>query len=415
MTEDLKTRRATAKGQFTRSERRLKDALTSAESIPISTIERRYDELNSKWVATQEAHDAYVAKIALENTSGTEADDEESWIDELNARFDSIEIDADRVIERLKQKNSSVKTEGTTTSAVSQDSSAQDGVNLTSSSSSNSVQLERIKLEKFNGDIRKYPKFREQFELYVKPLCTPSQLPFVLRSHLVEDVREDVDNVDDDLETLWSRLDSKYGNCGKLVDAILADIARAPKGDGKSTLLMIDTVERAYRDLARMGKESEMKNGTILSMIEKKLPEEIRFDWVKTIAEKREEDADGRFTLLLELLKKWRIMIEYDQATIRRPAEKKSISHFTVSTSQGRRNETNTCWIHTSEKHPIWVCQSFKAKSVMERLAMVKQNKACQACLEINCPGVSNAEKCKKGFKCPVETCNKPHNRLLHQ
>ena len=35
-----------------------------------------------------------------------------------------------------------------------------------------------------------------------------------------------------------------------------------------------------------MGKEAEMKNGTILAMIEKKLPEEIRFDWVKTIAEK---------------------------------------------------------------------------------------------------------------------------------
>ena len=33
---------------------------------------------------------------------------------------------------------------------------------------SNPIQLERIKLDKFNGDIRKYPKFKEQFELYVK-------------------------------------------------------------------------------------------------------------------------------------------------------------------------------------------------------------------------------------------------------
>ena len=78
------------------------------------------------------------------------------------------------------------------------------------------MQLERIKLEKFNGDIRKYPKFKEQFELYIKPLCSSAQLPFVLKSHLIEEVREEVDNVDDDLGTLWSRLDKRYGNCGKL-------------------------------------------------------------------------------------------------------------------------------------------------------------------------------------------------------
>ena len=141
MTDDLKTRRATAKCQFTRSERRLKDALASAESIPISTIERRYDELNSKWVAAQEAHDAYVEKISSENISGTETEEEESWIDELNSRFDSIEIDADRVIERLKLKNSSVEPVGITTSAVLHDSSAQDGVNPTSSSSPSSSNL----------------------------------------------------------------------------------------------------------------------------------------------------------------------------------------------------------------------------------------------------------------------------------
>lgn len=420
MTEQLKTKRATTKGQFTRSEKRLKDALNDAESIPLTTIKRRYDELNVKWTATQEAHDAYILVLSSENAEAKA--EEENWIEDLNVRFDALEIDADRIIEQLEQKNIPVKTEEETLLAMSDTSSAQVAFSSTASMAqaessrfSSSVQLERIKLEKFNGDVRKYPKFREQFQLYVKPLCKSSQLPFVLRSHLVEDVKEEVDNVDDDLETLWNRLDSKYGNCGKLVDAILTDIARAPKGDGKSTLIMIDTVERAYRDLARMGKEAEMKNGTILAMIEKKLPEEIRFDWVKTIAEKNEEDSDEKFTLLLELLRKWRIMIEYDQATIRRPTEKRSISHMTISTSQGQRNEKNTCWIHTSEKHPIWVCQSFKAKSVVERLAMVKQNKACQACLELNCSGVLNAEKCKKGFKCPVQACGRPHNRLLHQ
>ena len=167
-------------------------------------------------------------------------------------------------------------------------------------------------------DIRKYPKFREQFELYVKPLCTTPQLPFVLRSHLSDSVREEVDNIDDNLETLWARLDKKYGNKGKQLDAILADIAKAPRGDGKSTLQMIMIVEKANRDLKRMGYESEMHNGTVLAMIEKKLPEEIRFEWIQAIAENEDADSQVKVLLMLKLLEKWRVMIEYDHAAIRK-------------------------------------------------------------------------------------------------
>ena len=108
-------------------------------------------------------------------------------------------------------------------------------------------------MEKFDGDIRKYPKFKKQFERYVKPLCSESQLPFVLKSHLDEKVKEEVDNADDDMSTLWCRLDKRYGNCGKLIDTILSDIAKAPKGDARSTLAMINVIEKAHRDLIKTG------------------------------------------------------------------------------------------------------------------------------------------------------------------
>ena len=415
MDEELKMKRTTAKGQFTRSEKRLKDAITSMESTPIATIERRYSELESKWIMVQEAHDRYVAAFQQNSSSENpfiEAD-ENDWINEVADRFDFIELEADRRIEAYKTKLSAVKTEeaNQVTASPLQNSK----LNTDVQPMSNPIQLERIKLDKFNGDIRKYPKFKEQFELYVKPLCTEAQLPFVLKSHLDEQVKEEVDNVDDNMETLWERLDKKYGNCGKLVDVILADIARAPKGDGRSTLTMINTVEKAYRDLSRMGKESEMKNGTIISMIEKKLPEEIRYEWLQRIAENTEGDTNEKFSLLLELLRKFKTMIEYDQAAIRKPADRRSVTNFASGTSQGRKNEKNTCWIHTSEKHPIWVCQSFKEKSVAERINLVKQNHACEACLEVNCTGVVVLPNCKKKFKCIIQGCDKHHNKLLHQ
>ena len=75
---------------------------------------------------------------------------------------------------------------------------------------------------------------------------------------------------------------------------ILADISRLPKGDEKTTLIMINTVEKAHRDLTRMHRASEMENGTILSMIEKRLPDDIRFDWIKLIAEKQDTPEESQ-------------------------------------------------------------------------------------------------------------------------
>ena len=48
----------------------------------------------------------------------------------------------------------------------------------------------------------------------------------------------------------------------------LSDLSIVSKGDGNATLHMINTVERSYRDLARIGAESEMSNTYTVAMIE---------------------------------------------------------------------------------------------------------------------------------------------------
>jgi hypothetical protein len=56
---------------------------------------------------------------------------------------------------------------------------------------------------------------------------------------------------------------------------ILADLSKISKGDSKAALHLINTVEKAYQDLNRIGLQQEMSNSYIISMIEKKLPEEM--------------------------------------------------------------------------------------------------------------------------------------------
>ena len=73
---------------------------------------------------------------------------------------------------------------------------------------------------------------------------------------------------------------------------------------------MINTVEKAYRDLVRIGSEIEMSNSYMISMIEKKLPDQMRMEWIKLIAEKGEKDSQVVFSMLMEFLARWRKIIE---------------------------------------------------------------------------------------------------------
>ena len=110
-------------------------------------------------------------------------------------------------------------------------------------------------------------------------------------------------------------------------------------------------------------------------------------------------------------------MIEYDHAAIRKVPEKKVISHHAArsqSIGTGRLKAKETCWIHTAEKHPIWVCQAFKAMQPEERRALAEEKGACFACLEVKCPGAEDSGKCRRKFVCTVNGCNEAHNKLLH-
>ena len=66
----------------------------------------------------------------------------------------------------------------------------------------------------FDGNIRKYPRFKEEFELHIQPLCDAKQLPFVLKSYLCDELREDVDSLRENIADIWDRLDRRFENQG---------------------------------------------------------------------------------------------------------------------------------------------------------------------------------------------------------
>ena len=97
--------------------------------------------------------------------------------------------------------------------------------NVVDNSPSSSIRLEKLRFQTFDDDIRKYPKFKAEFQKYIQPLCKSDEIAFILRSYLIDEISEEVDSLGDDIDQIWKRLDKKYGDhAGKRVHAIMSEI-----------------------------------------------------------------------------------------------------------------------------------------------------------------------------------------------
>ena len=432
----LKTARSTSKSQFTRAERKLIEGLTGDTVAPIATIKRRFEDLSEKWAKAQDAHDAYISSITT-TANEDQLKTEEDWITDVCTRYDRLEISVDKHMEKVETAIAAATAAAAASVQVHNgpQPAATAQVNNAITTTNSLLKLERIKLAPFDGNIRKYPEFKSTFTKHVEPQYSTDQQALVLRNNLTETVREEVANAGDDYEKLWERLDQKYGNVSKLVDAILYQIKSLPSVivDAASTLKMIGVVETAHRDLQQLKRETEMHNATTISMIEERLPSNIHQEWVKLVAS-QQIDSSKKFKLLLDLLEDWRNRLEYSSDSIRVTVDHQNQGNGMVFMNYSNQNPnmnnpprgTNLnsstkrplCWLHASlgggAEHPIWRCRDFKGRAVSERIQLVQLFKACISCLLQNCPGLSNPSDCGSKFVCRIKNCGKNHNELLH-
>ena len=125
-----------------------------------------------------------------------------------------------------------------------------------------------------------------------------------------------------------------------------------------------------------------INNATIIGIIEQKLPEEIETEWIKMITGNEKEPIQkDKFPYLLKLLVQFRERIEYKHASLRSSLNsrlREQLNFNVQDTIDDSNNRRVWCWLHPdSADHPIWRCEEFRMKSIEERLALVKTNRAC--------------------------------------
>ena len=73
---------------------------------------------------------------------------------------------------------------------------------------------------------------------------------------------------------MWKRLDEKYGDPTRVADAIINDIRRVraiKEGENRRFVEFIGIIEDGYRDLKRLGLETEITATSSVSTIERKV------------------------------------------------------------------------------------------------------------------------------------------------
>ena len=365
------------------------------ESMTVEIIKEVQDEMKSQFQLYKKAH------RDLATLLDEVPPDEVKGLEKMQAEYTNLNIEVAKVTgQKLEVSNNKSKIKPT------------------------QLKLEPIKMPTFAGNIREYPQFKSDFLKQVIPTIESEEsLSYILKSCLSSEPLAIVKNVDDDLKEMWRRLDDRFGRASKLTDAIMFDIRQLrPVNDGEERRFsnMVNLIERSYKDLERIDMQAEISNSTVVAMIEEKMPKAVKLQWCLQVCDDNSDvDDRNKFPQLLEFLLKQKRAMEYGSSDLRTIGSNRQGQ---VNINQGNVNRLGlnreNCWLHKEDtsvtSHPIWKCREFISKSVRERMKLVVENNACQACLLLECPGVTSSEKCKSRFTCREAGCGKHHNRLLH-
>ena len=112
------------------------------------------------------------------------------------------------------------------------------------------LRLERMKMPKFEGGIRDYPRFKDDLKKQVMPeMQGPQTAAYALRSCLGKKELTIVRGVGDDISEMWKRLDEEYGDPAMVADVIIDKIKRFKPmrdRDHKKFIGFVGVIEKGY-------------------------------------------------------------------------------------------------------------------------------------------------------------------------
>ena len=312
-------------------------------------------------------------------------------------------------IEKAQQKYLSLSNELEKRILLKRSAQEQGGVKM-----KGGIAMERMKLPVFQGNLREYARFKSDFINHVLPELKEQSRAYVLKSCLKDEAYEYVQNVDDDYKAMLKRLDEKYGCASKLVDLVMKDIKNMKsikEADYKGFIEMVNVVDKGYRDLARLKVDRELSNSTAVSIIEERMPLNIKIKWAEKVKKSTSTIEDtNKFPALMAFLLEQKRILEYLLDDLRVGKDVKD-EEEEGNVNLVTENKNWKCPVHNRDDHLLENCRSYLAQSPQEKVYAVRESRACWSCLRTG----HTSSNCRFKKVCGIDSCAKYHHTSLHE
>ena len=203
----------------------------------------------------------------------------------------------------------------------------------------------------------------------------------------------------------------------RLADVIIGNVQRVKamkEGENKRFVEFVDLVDNGYQNLLRMGLKKEIMTTSSVSIIEKKLPAQIRKYWAKLVSSDTSSvNKKDKFPSLLKFLRNQKRAIEYEFRASQshslavhhaRPGDITEKEHRFENRANGK------CPFHDYAEHNTSKRRLYLSKTWEERMNMFKERRACWSCLKIG----HHLRDCRSRKVCGENGCIRTHHRTLH-
>lgn len=299
--------------------------------------------------------------------------------------------------------------------------------------------LKQVKVPTFDGDKTKFEEYWGLFESLVDLSTEPTSIKMArLRQSLTGRPLECIRGLGTSAPEYAEAkeiLKSKFGGQRRQLRAYLDELERMPplrNSDVRGFEKLADLVRVTVVKLQVDGKQGELGDGTLHSLLVKKLTERQLESYTRWMTE---HDKERSVISLRDWLKE-EVLIrveavemahgveadgeeKHSQRTTKPYGKEKPRSFFSQSGNQRRskqevENEAKRkppCNFCGGLFHGIWKCRRFEQETVEVRWNYAKENQLCFRCLSKDHRG----KDCRRSQPCGVDGCKLNHHRLLHR
>ena len=339
---------------------------------------------------------------------------------ELNFKVDEATCkeyyEAKRILDKLNSAYETLKPAAASASSMS------------SSPNTNNCPIKLSKIDNidFSGEYRDFATFKKTFVQLVvsnRKVDDP-EIGVRLVKAMPAKHKHLIENLDySDYVGMMKILTEKFGKSQHIIGFCMKDIDKIKTPiDDESFIKFVESIEKVEKDLASVSLEDRLDHELMLTKIESRLPEKVKFRWREVKAEAQD---DKSFKDLLDFLKKYKNMAEEeitsDKISPTSSKTKTSIvtgKTFTVSSIEKQKPEKNRpsklCLAcndgSTNLKaadHLMETCEVWNSLSNDEKKKLVK-------CVKHPWDKSHETKDCQRDLKYPCKHCkNFNHHYLL--